>query len=233
MNAGDHLSDTDVLTAVRDSLSRTSLTGPPDVAAILARGRARRRRRIIPTATGTLAVAAGATLAVTALTPGSHDPAHRAAHAATRQPTVQLAAWTVTRLANGNITVSVRDLGDPAGLQQTLRSDGVPASVTFASEVNPACSPYPGGTPRHGIPRLLKHVFPEPYRHLAMQHQPRTARPVHGRPPVQRPSPTSSIVVIDPAALPGNAGVQLGVSPGGGALLLPQVVYASRRCTGS
>jgi hypothetical protein len=39
--------------------------------------------------------------------------------------------------------------------------------------------------------------------------------------------------VINPSALPGNAGVQLGASPTGTALLLPQVVYASSQCTGS
>ncbi len=40
-------------------------------------------------------------------------------------------------------------------------------------------------------------------------------------------------MVIDPSALPGHAGVQLGVSPDGKALLLPQVVYASLPCTGT
>ena len=65
MNARDHVSDADVLTAVRDSLSGMPLASPPDVETIMARGRrTRRHRRLIPGVSGTLAVAAGAALAV-------------------------------------------------------------------------------------------------------------------------------------------------------------------------
>jgi hypothetical protein len=233
MNARDDMNDTDVLNAVRDSLSRVSLTNPPDVEAIMVRGRARRRRRLIPGVTGTVAVAAGAAFAVTALAPAGHQ--------ASRPPTVQLAAWSVTRLADGHISVTVRELRDPAGLQSTLRADGVPASVTFTSQHNPACRPYPGGTPQ-GLPQpatlLLKRVFPKPYNDLPLPPKlpvgMRQARPVHGRPPVPPgPSPDSTLIVINPSALPGNAGVQLGVALNGKAFLLPRVVYASQQCTGS
>ena len=34
---------------------------------------------------------------------------------------------------------------DAAGLQRTLRADGVPVSVTFTGQQNPACQPYPSG----------------------------------------------------------------------------------------
>lgn len=34
---------------------------------------------------------------------------------------------------------------DAAGLQRTLRADGVPASVTFAGQQNRACKPYNAG----------------------------------------------------------------------------------------
>ena len=74
MNAHDDMSDTDVLSAARDSLSGMPVASPPDVETIMARGRARRhRRRLIPGVTGTLAVAAGAALAVTTLAPASHQ----------------------------------------------------------------------------------------------------------------------------------------------------------------
>ena len=238
MNASDDMSESDVLTAVRDRLSEMPLASPPDVDAIMARGRARRNRRLIPGVTGALAAAAVAALAVTPLAPGTH-PASRQAG---RQPTAQLAAWTVTKLAGGNISVTIRELKDPAGLQSTLRADGVPASVTFASQENPACRPYPGGTPI-GLPgpgtSLLTRVFPKPYKELARLPLPRGPRlshlqRVHGGP---RPLPTLSLnhtaIVINPSALPGNAGVQLGATPDGMALLLPQVVYASAQCTGS
>jgi hypothetical protein len=64
-----------------------------------------------------------------------------------------VAAWTVARQTNGSIQVTIRELRDPAGLQATLRdpaslqatlrADGVPASVTFSGQPNPACRGYP------------------------------------------------------------------------------------------
>jgi hypothetical protein len=227
MNARDHLSDADVLTAARDSLSGMPLASSPDVGAIMARGRRiRRHRRLIPGVTGTLAVAAGAALAVMALAPVGHPAGSQARH----QPAVQLAAWTVTKLADGKISVTIRELEDPAGLQSTLRRDGVPASVTFASQQNPACRPYPAGT------LLLERVFPLPHRDLPQLPSKGIARlaPAHGRlPALPTPSLTSTVVVIDPSALPGNAGVQLGISHDGGLVVVPQVVYATSLCTGS
>jgi hypothetical protein len=239
MNARDDMSDTDVLSAVRDSLSGVPLAGPPDVKAIMARGRARRHRRVIPGVTGTLALAAGAALAVTTLAtagqPANHDAAseqasHEASQQAGRQPTVQLAAWTVAKLADGNISVTIRELKDPAGLQSTLRADGVPASVTFASQLNSACQTY------RGEGALQKRVFPEPYGNLPLPKRlPRKMRPAGslGRPPARQSlSSNHTVVVIDPSALPGNAGVQLAVNYAGTAFLLPQVVDASSQCTG-
>ena len=242
MNARDDISDSDVLTAVRDRLSGMPLASPPDVKAIMARGRARRHRRMIPGVTGALAAAAVAALAVTTLAPAGQVASRQGNHQGSGQPTVRLAAWTVTKLASGNISITVRELKDPAGLQRALRADGVPASVAFAGEQNPACQPYPGGTPGKALAagpatHLLKRVFPEPYKRLSLLPRPRGPRnvpPVHGRPPRLLPlSLNHALVVIDPSALPGNAGVQLGASPGGTALLLPTVVYASSQCTGS
>ena len=238
MNASDDMSDSDVLTSVRDRLSEMPLAGPPNLDAIMARGRARRHRRLIPGVTGTLAAAALATLAVTALAPGSHPASGQAGHQPT---TVQLAAWTVTKVAGGNISVTIRELKDPAGLQSRLRADGVPASVTFASQQNSACRPYPGGTPGNPLTagpatRLLKRVFPKPYKELSLLPRPRGPRHmqrVNGRPPVlPSMSLKHAVIVINPSALPGNAGVQIGVTSNGSALLLPVVVYATAQCTG-
>ncbi len=66
-----------------------------------------------------------------------------------------------------------------------------------------------------------------PYRHLSLAPPP--MQPAQGPPSTL---PGSSIVVIDPSALPAHAGVQIGVNPDGKALLLPQVVYAGPECTG-
>jgi hypothetical protein len=240
VNGDNDMSDTDVLGAARDSLCRTPVADPPDVGAIMARGRARRHRRLIPGVTGTAAVVAGAALTVTALTPAGHPASPQASHPAGRQPAAQLAAWTVTRLAGGDISVTIRELKDPAGLQSILRADGVPASVTFASQQNPACRPYPGGTPQQ-LPQptthLLKQVFPKPYDTIRPPKHPGVMSKVPAnslRPsPPAAPSPNGTIIVIDPSALPANAGVQLGTSYDGEAVLLPDVVYASAACTGN
>jgi hypothetical protein len=178
MNVHDDMSDTDVLNAARDRLSGMPLGSPPDVEAIMAGGRARRRRRLIPGVTGTLAVAAGAALAVTALTPASHPPKP--------QPNVKLAAWSVTEKANGNITVVVRELADPAGLQSTLRADGVPANVTVLGHPDPSCRAYP----------MSQALFTSVYR------ADKTA------------ASGDTVLIIDPSALPGGAGVQIGTAVG-------------------
>jgi hypothetical protein len=224
MNVHDEMSDADVLRAAADSLSTIPMPSAPDAAAIITTGRARRRRRM----TG-LSIAGTAAVTVVALGlsgvfgSASHEPGYPA-HA-------RLAAWTVTKLADGNISVTINQFNDPAGLQSTLRADGVPASVTLPGQQNPACQPYPGGTPgpaSHLATPLLKQVFPKPYQRLALL-------PQSGHPSAA-PAPSSSnsvVIVIDRSALPSNSGVQLGYVGPGQRLLLPRVVYASAQCTGS
>jgi hypothetical protein len=70
-------------------------------------------------------VIAAVMLAVTAPVPASHQ--------AGRHSGVRPAAWLVAKQPNGTIALTVRELSDAAGLQRTLRADGIPASVTFAS----------------------------------------------------------------------------------------------------
>jgi hypothetical protein len=236
MNAHDDMSDTDVLSAARDSLSGMPVASPPDVETIMARGRARRhRRRLIPGMTGTLAVAAGAALAVTTLAPASHQATPQTG----RQPAAHLAAWTVTRLADGDISVTIRELQDPAGLQGTLRADGIPASVTFAGQLNPACRPYPGGTipwPPQSPTPLLRQVFPKPYGILPPSPQQSSGwsqAPGPSSPPPAILPPGQTVIVIAPSALPSHAGVQIAATHGAGWIGPVQVVYASPQCTGS
>jgi hypothetical protein len=237
MNANDSMSDTDVLNAARDSLSGMPVASPPDLEMIMARGRARRhRRRLIPGVTGTLAVAAGAAVAVTTLAPASHQAAPPAGG---RQRGPDLAAWTVSELANGNVSVTIRELKDPAGLQSALRADGVPASVTFAGQLNPACRPYPGGTipwpPQPPTP-LLRQVFPKPYGVLPPSADPSpgwSQAPGHGSPPPATPAPGQTVIVIARSALPGHAGVQIAATHGAGWIGPVRVVYASPQCTSS
>jgi hypothetical protein len=201
------MNDDELITAVRDSFTDVHSATP--VGQIMGRSRAIRARRRVPRMAGALAVVAVAVLTMTALIPASH-PA-----------TARLAAWTVTRQADGSIQVTIRQLRDPAGLQRTLRADGVPASVTFAGQLNPACRLYgslgPLGTQRHLLDGVL------------------TPASSFGEP---------TVMVIHPAALPSGAGLQiyalflhhdhLGL-PGRGQLVQVDValVHTSPRCTGS
>jgi hypothetical protein len=241
MNVHDEISDADVLRAAADSLSTIPVPSAPDTAAVITAGRSRRRRRMTAMSiTGTAAVGvvalslSGVFGATSQQTSGStgRQPSH-AAHA-------QLEAWTVTKLANGDISVRINQFKDPAGLQSALRADGVPASVTFAGQQNPACQPYPGGTPALGsVPSplrpsaLLTQVFPQPYQVLGAPPETGSAHMVTAGPAAPPPSGNRTVIVIDPSALPQNAGVQLTTNNAATNLRLPVVVYASAQCTGS
>lgn len=139
------MNDEELITVVREQ--RAKVHSATSVEQIISRGRAVRTRRRIPGVAGALAVVAGAAVAVTALVPASNSASH--------QPGAQLAAWTVVKQADGNIYVTIRQFRDPAGLQARVRADGVPASVTFSGQQNPACQPYPS---RPGLLRKVVSV---------------------------------------------------------------------------
>ena len=49
----------------------------------------------------------------------------------------------MAKQANGDIDVTIHQLQNPAGLQSTLRADGLPANVTFSSAgPSASCQPY-------------------------------------------------------------------------------------------
>jgi hypothetical protein len=216
------MNDDDLITVVRESFTDLHATTP--VEQILRRGRAVRTRRRIPVLTGALAVVAGAAaLALTTLLPGVHQPIPRPG----TLPSAQLAAWTVTRQADGTIRVTIRELRDPAELQRQLRADGVPASVTLAGQENPSCRPYPAS------PALRKRVLSITFDVIPLPHQ--------GPPPSNSPPQPNLVLVfhINPAALPAGTGVQIATSftpvrPGlARASLGSGLVYARPQCTGS
>ncbi|HUB41278.1 MAG TPA: hypothetical protein VMA72_20735 [Streptosporangiaceae bacterium] len=231
------MNDDELMTALREQRGKIPMTTP--VEQIISRSRVLRARRRIPGVAATLGAVAATAIAVTVALPANHQDSH--------QPAVRLAAWTVTKLAHGDISVTIRELKDPAGLQRKLRAEGVPASVTFASHPNPACRPYPGGAPQpppRAATRLLHRVFPEIYRDIRQSPRKPVVRratsrhlrvgAVNHRPPG---NPRQQTIVIRPSALPGNAGVQIATSYGGPhgtkGVGFPAVVYASPRCTGS
>jgi hypothetical protein len=156
------MNDDELITLVREQRTAVPMTTP--VEEIVSRGRAVRARRRIPAA---LAVAAaGAAAATVVLVPG-HQPA----------PQVQLTAWTVTKQSDGEVTVTIRELKDPAGLESALHADGVPAYVAFGSPAPAQCAVYPATA--------------------AQQQAMYQVHPGHGR----------ARLVIDPSAFPGGTGL--------------------------
>jgi hypothetical protein len=229
------MNDDELITLVREQRHTIPLDVP--VEEIISRGQAVRARRLIPGVAGMLALATGVAIAVVALTPATYTASHPGREH-TVQPAAHLTAWTVTKLTDGNISVTIRQLQDPTGLQSTLRADGVPASVTFAEQLNPACQAYPASTTE------LSQVFPTPYQSLPTTPK-NTAVRVSGSTAPSPPNDNqvfkgevggnmdSTVVAIDPSSIPNDAGVQLAVSSSGTAFMLPQMVYASSECTGS
>jgi len=192
----------DRLADIRDSLGDAHPSIP--ASEIIARARRRRvRRRLVPGLTGVLALAAGATVAVTAPLPASHPASHR--------PRAQLAAWTVVQQPGGIIHVTIRELRDPAGLQAALRADGVPASVSFGNGQQTACRPYPGGGfMTSANPVLISTVFPGPGVNIR---------------PSALPSGTGVLLAFLQRShpQPGRPGIGIEVA----------VVQASQQCTGN
>ena len=127
------MNDNELITVVRESVADVHSASP--VAQIIRRGRALRARRRLPGVVGAVTVAAGTALAVTTLLPSGHPGSHSAS--------VRLAAWTVAKQANGDIDVTINQLKDPAGLQATLRADGLPVTVSFSGPMpSTSCQPY-------------------------------------------------------------------------------------------
>jgi hypothetical protein len=206
------MNDDDLMTAVRESF--TDLRSATPVERIVSRSRKVRTRRRIPVAAGALAVLAGAAVAGTVLTAG-HQPGHRVS--------AQLASWTVSKHADGDIYITVNQLEDPAGLQSTLRADGLPVNVSFTGQPPAAaCQPY------NSSRRVLRSVA------------------------AFSTSDSRAYLVIDPSALPSGVGVAIFDDPGAGlppgsahaqgdgnapppgitGPLAVGLVYASPQCTG-
>ena len=140
----------------------------------------------------------------------------------------------MAKQVNGDVKITIRELSDPAGLQSTLRADGVPANVSSSTQIDPSCQAYP----------MTQALFASIY----------DAQKGVGS--------GNTVLVIRPSALPGGAGVQIGASADGRAgdgglhqvangnqavhqsvhhvatltdntVLRVGLVYASQQCTGS
>jgi hypothetical protein len=220
------MNDDELITVLRQQRGKVVMTTP--VEQIISRGRAVRARRRIPGVAAAVGAAAAAAIAVGVALPAGHPSAGHpsagppsASHSASL-PNVRLAAWTVARQADGSIKVTFRQATDAAGLQRTLRADGVPASVTFTGQENPACQPYSTGS-----------------SHAYQPFGPATG-PLGGPGFLHNPKAaynTPDAIVIRPSALPSGTGLQIWTSGTLGAAdnfqLNVSLVKASTQCTGS
>jgi hypothetical protein len=105
-------------------------------------------------------------------------------HQPGQPPRVQLAAWTVARQADGDIAVTIREWRDPSGLQAALRADGL--RVVVNPPANRPCQPYPANN------EVLNAVI-----HIQTS---RTNARVREE---------STVLVIDPSAIPNGAGLSI------------------------
>jgi hypothetical protein len=166
-------------------------------------GAARRRWRLPVLAGGLTAVAAGTAALALTLTSGPAAPPGQQT-AAGHSRTVVTTAWTVREDADGAITIDLRQYADPAGLQQTLRADGVNAivrqiPVTFRSL----------GIPRATVPSKPGLRVPRPScRYAATNNAP--------------PAVQGAVVTLPPVMeLPTGFVIHPEAMPPGSALLLP------------
>lgn len=195
--------DDELITLVREQRTGIAMTTPVDE--IISRGRSVRARRRLPRLAGALVAAAGAAVAVVALVPAGHQAAQPAG--------AKLAAWTVTRQADGDVKVTIHQLRDRDGLAAALHADGVPAYVAFADPAPAYCKVYPAG-----------------------QAQQQAIYQFHPN------SKGSAELIIDPSAIPSGAGLFIMDVPAtptsdgppfsevAGRSVHIGVVYASQRC---
>ncbi len=128
---------------LRQALARGAAEVPEEAVERLQRRpyRPRAHHRMPMAGAGIAGVAAvAAVLTLTVAQPASHQSTAPASHQSGAQAGVKLAAWTVTKQADGTVVVTIRQMIDSSGLQSELRADGVPATVNTAG--NPACQSY-------------------------------------------------------------------------------------------
>ena len=123
------MNDDELMTLVRDQRAAMPMATP--VAEIIGRGHALRRSRRMPTVAGALAGAGVAAAAAVALIPAGHR---------VPQSTAKLAAYTVTRQADGTVTLTLRQVSHPSGVAAALHGADIPAYVAFADPAPATCA---------------------------------------------------------------------------------------------
>lgn len=189
MNVHDEMSDNDVLRATSDSLSAIPLSKPPDAGAIMARGRARRHRRL----TGLTGLAVAGTAATAGVTLGLAGVFGAGGPApAPTAGTIRTTAFTLVKNDNGTATLTLNQhqMFNPSTLQRALARDGIPALVKIGTYCSSLPAP-PSLATTGAISVQLPNGSPAPKSY-----------PGH-----ERPLPPGVVTVINPSAIP--AGTEL------------------------
>jgi hypothetical protein len=225
--------DSELLTAVKESFAGAHLRTP--LGATIRRGRELRARRRVAGVAGAAAIAGAAGLTVAGLVPGG---AARPAAPGTRPAQARLAAWMVTTGTHDTVTVMIRQLSDPAGLQRALRADGVPAAVAFQGGTLSDTPPLPARCRNTGLSPKADAQLQVKILGLQPQAPATTPRPGHTitRTTITRMNPADLKIAftIHPAEIPKGIGLNLTVQSSAssyGASL--GLVQASPACTGS
>jgi hypothetical protein len=182
MNIHDEMSDDEVLRAAERSLSAIPMAARPDARVIMARGRARRRRRLAGLGAAGTAAGAVAALSVAGVFGGGPAPVNAG--------TIRTTAFTLVKNADGTakLTLSLDQQFNPAVLQHALAQDGIPALV----RINTVCSSDPEPSDTGAISIQLPNGSPVPI-----------PRPGAAATPV----PHDAVMVINPAKI--AAGTEL------------------------
>ena len=120
------MNDAEVITSVKASYEVIHMDVPLEV--IVRRGRRVRGQRRLPVLAGAAGTVAALALVVAALVPGGG----RTTAPGGSTGTERLAAWTVVSQQDGSVRVALRGahIRNVAGLENKLRTDGIPARVT-------------------------------------------------------------------------------------------------------
>jgi hypothetical protein len=183
---------------VKEDFATVRMDTPAEL--ILARGSSRRRRRRRAQRLAMASVfAAGLGLAVSALTSAASAPGAPAGHQAAQgagQPEhtgqATLAAWTVVRMPDGSVAVTIYDLRHIAGLQQRLNAADAHTLVYADLLSLPGCLNYQDGNNLNGVVT--------------------TSAPLR---------PSDVYFVIHPAVIPQGSTLQVDVLPPGSPLPQP------------
>lgn len=232
MSHDEQLDDSTLTWELRDSLADLAVPGRPPLAAITSRGRVHRRRRRlaglgVTSAAACLALALGLT-GVFGAVPGRSTG------------TIQTADFTLTSYTNGTVALNLRQMFDPAALQQALRRNGIPALVRSGNycSSNPAVPspvrlgvlsiPGPPG-PRHQAPPRAGS------RHQAVPPGGQQGIIEGGNWPVKASQLAPSIadaiqMLINPAAMPAGTELFIGYFDLGHTVFLNLIYTGSHTC---